>query len=355
MDVGVGSFVISDALFSKLDQAAAQRKPPAPSGDHDGAPTGATPFSKAKRPARPTSSAARGRRAQEIKTCAQLAAVGVARIVATRAISYHSHVGEYGLHWNFFLTLAVVKAVGILISARAAGVVSASLALSYQFALSLAGLQDYVNADHHDEDDKGSLFRMNKEGIVSLVGYVALHSLARFYARQSKLLVLSDRTATELAKKEVAYFHFYCTCACTAICWSCVFVLEEIFSIRVSRRSVNLAYVFWCFGINLTWLCAVYIGRLALDLRHRVHLFSAINKYAFLTFLFANLLVGMVNKAFDTLRANRTTGVCIVLAYMVVISITSHVLYTKLGGRGKGMKWLYKTRGKIMHSPESEL
>lgn len=41
-----------------------------------------------------------------------LIALGAARTVVTRALGYQLHVGEYGLHWNFFLTLACLSVFG---------------------------------------------------------------------------------------------------------------------------------------------------------------------------------------------------------------------------------------------------
>ena len=37
--------------------------------------------------------------------------MGVGRAVAVAISGYHVNVTEYGVHWNFFLTLAAVKAI----------------------------------------------------------------------------------------------------------------------------------------------------------------------------------------------------------------------------------------------------
>lgn len=44
-----------------------------------------------------------------IRSAIPLLVLGCARLVATRGVEYQEHVSEYGVHWNFFFTLAIVK------------------------------------------------------------------------------------------------------------------------------------------------------------------------------------------------------------------------------------------------------
>ena len=44
-----------------------------------------------------------------IRSVIPLVVLGCARLVATRGVEYQEHVTEYGVHWNFFFTLAIVK------------------------------------------------------------------------------------------------------------------------------------------------------------------------------------------------------------------------------------------------------
>ena len=44
-----------------------------------------------------------------IRSVIPLVVLGCARLVATRGVQYQEHVTEYGVHWNFFFTLAIVK------------------------------------------------------------------------------------------------------------------------------------------------------------------------------------------------------------------------------------------------------
>ena len=43
--------------------------------------------------------------------CVPLLALGLARLLSVKASGYHEHVSEYGLHWNFFFSLAASKLI----------------------------------------------------------------------------------------------------------------------------------------------------------------------------------------------------------------------------------------------------
>ncbi len=46
---------------------------------------------------------------KSFRSCIPLLVIGAARTVSVKATDYQEHVSEYGVHWNFFFTLAAVK------------------------------------------------------------------------------------------------------------------------------------------------------------------------------------------------------------------------------------------------------
>lgn len=80
MDVGVGSFIISNAIVSPEARSL---------GKNRGSWLKCT--------------------VQSIRSSIPLLGLGLARFLAVKSTDYQEHVSEYGVHWNFFITLFIVK------------------------------------------------------------------------------------------------------------------------------------------------------------------------------------------------------------------------------------------------------
>ena len=85
MDVGVGSFMIANAVVCQ---------------DARGTTQSLTFIKVLKR---------------ELHGVLLLLGLGLARFAAVKTTDYQEHVSEYGVHWNFFLTLACVRVSYVMI------------------------------------------------------------------------------------------------------------------------------------------------------------------------------------------------------------------------------------------------
>ncbi|PPQ93066.1 hypothetical protein CVT25_011942 [Psilocybe cyanescens] len=107
-------------------------------------------------------------------------ALGGVRVLFVKGTEYPEHVTEYGVHWNFFITLAVLPILQVLLHPLlvylqiSISMLGALVAIVQQLALSRFGFgwQDYVLFA-----PRASLVSMNKEGLVSLLGYLSIQLL----------------------------------------------------------------------------------------------------------------------------------------------------------------------------------
>lgn len=241
-----------------------------------------------------------------------LVALGLSRFVATELINYQKHVGEYGIHWNFFLTLAVVRVVrdfiirplGIYSSHVASFVVGFIILCTHQALLSVH-LIDLINA----EGDRGNLILANKEGIFSLPGYIALDLLG---AACGAVMAWIYRNNARRTLPRVVYSLVF-----NILLWT-VFFSSALIQ-PVSRRACNAPYVLWILSLNVQ---SVLLGLPPLIIAEKQAvppMLEAVNNSMLPTFLLANLLTGGVNILIDTLEVGNVTARGILLVYMMMI------------------------------------
>ncbi|KAG5645357.1 hypothetical protein DXG03_006419 [Asterophora parasitica] len=261
MDMGVGSFVFSQGLVSAIPIL----KDPA----YLSAPAVSKILSTSK------------------KTI-PIILIGLVRVLLVKGTEYPEHESEYGTHWNFFITLALLPVLQValhpVIKRVPLALLGVLVASTQQLTLSAFGMHDFVlNAP------RVGLLSANKEGLVSLLGYLAIHLLGlstgtlilpptpKYFKRSLKAPgrprrdsnanskekpelkeknTLSaprenDRTATEL-------------CSYTMVWWALLGLLR-FFGVGgegISRRLVNAPYIFWVAAFNTSFI----LGYLVLDM-----------------------------------------------------------------------------------------
>eukprot|EP01034_Spumella_vulgaris_P025495 gene25495-31963_t len=174
MDAGVGAFIISSAVTSKYARGISV------DNVKKASPTANTASNVISSTATTTSL---------LSTCVSslkrlplqrlfVLLLGAGRLVALKAINYQEHVSEYGVHWNFFVTLYCVwtgaDVLHKLIASRTLLIVVAVVSLlAYQTILLHTSLTEYVM-----HAPRVSWLSSNKEGVVSLLGYIPLYLVA---------------------------------------------------------------------------------------------------------------------------------------------------------------------------------
>jgi len=119
-----------------------------------------------------------------IKQSAFPIALGFARIALLSKLDYQEHPSEYGIHWNFYTTIALINILLVFVrSSEIAMPVGFLLMIGYEFAISAYGLDTFIF--HAPRTD---FISANREGIASLIGYFSLQligiGLGNFMYRQ---------------------------------------------------------------------------------------------------------------------------------------------------------------------------
>ncbi|GFR92970.1 phosphatidylinositol-glycan biosynthesis class W protein [Elysia marginata] len=149
MDNGVGFFVIANAIVS--------------------------PEARGKHFLRPMVSQLK----HCLKGCVPLLVLGFGRLLAVKGTDYHEHVTEYGVHWNFFFTLAALKLTSTvlysLIRVNQSVVAGLTITCVHQTVLSVFGLSSYVMDGRDGTGSRVGILDANREGILSIPGYLAIY------------------------------------------------------------------------------------------------------------------------------------------------------------------------------------
>ncbi|KAK9727679.1 Glucosaminyl phosphatidylinositol (GlcN-PI) nositol acylation protein [Basidiobolus ranarum] len=255
------------------------------------------------------------------KSAFPLLVLGFARLLMVKGIEYQEHVTEYGVHWNFFITLGflpifVTLSRGLAKGARFAGPL---IIIAYQVAL-YYGVEEYIlNAPRID------LLSMNREGVFSFLGYLSIFLIGL----ESGVVVLPDPPTYKQRQKQPMILLIS-----AVMMWTLFHIVRGFLEIEVSRRMANLPYVLWVVAFNLTLLLVI----MCIERFVNPNVFSpeipflldSLNQNGLTVFLIANVLTGLINISIQTLYTSPLLSFVICSAYMAIIC--SIAVWLKLNG-----------------------
>ncbi|ONK59989.1 uncharacterized protein A4U43_C08F13040 [Asparagus officinalis] len=290
MDLGVGSFVVANSLVSRQ---------------------------------------ARGAKSMGWKSALQstcpLLVLGFLRLVSTKGVGYQVHVGEYGVHWNFFFTLAAVAILTSIVNVhpKKCGIFGLFILVGYQTCL-LCGLNEYLISNVRALD----LISQNKEGVFSIFGYWGMYLVG---VNLGYLILFGEESSTKNGPNiRWARTRVWILCI---LFWSLTIILDNGVE-RVSRRMCNLAYVTLVLAQNFQVLSIIMLSDF-MPAQKPLVLEETFNYNLLGSFLLANLLTGMVNMLVDTLSASSFAAFGILLGYTFLLTAIV------------GLAWLYSIRFKF--------
>ncbi|NWI55717.1 PIGW protein, partial [Calyptomena viridis] len=287
-----------------------------------------------------------------------LVSLGVARLLSVKSMEYHEHTSEYGVHWNFFFTLALVRLAASLLLAvfpkNKSWMLALALAVLYQLVLNATSLKMFLL---HGRGSRVGFLDANREGLLSLFGYLAIY----LASVQVGLWLLRPRSSVQGWLRALGGLAL-----ATLVLFLLLHVSQE-HTDPVSRRMANLSYCLWVLAhclmlfiffvltdltlvftkllvrgssVPCCWnvvkppnssrkqgMEAVPVGRE--DKLPHFCLISAINKNQLLFFLLANVMTGAVNILVDTIHSKAAFTLCILHLYMFLNCLVMYILHAK--------------------------
>ncbi|KAF0715588.1 hypothetical protein AaE_011297 [Aphanomyces astaci] len=242
--------------------------------------------------------------------------IGLVGAIRLHPLPKFEHVTEYGVHWNFYFTLASLYFTFSLLALFGSIATSVPVALlllaGYQVGLTSYGIADFIF--HAPRVD---LFSQNREGIFSLCGYLPLYLLSVAIG-QVIFSTSNSTTSRHLVRGDRWVVAKLFMIGMTA--WGVTSLATKHLT-PPSRRLINVPYVGWIVWQGVLVL-TTHSAYLHLCMSPRVPLiFTGISRNQLFVFLIANLITGAVNLSMQTLYAPPVVGFGIMLLYLFAVSV----------------------------------
>lgn len=282
-----------------------------------------------------------------LKSGGALLFLGLMRLYFVKNLEYQEHVTEYGVHWNFFITLALLPPVLTFIDPLSRIIprcfIATLISCIYEWLL----LKDDQTLSFLILADRKGFFNANREGILSFLGYCSIFLWGQntgFYLLGNKptlnnLYKPSTQDLVPKPRKPSTWNRWTSVTPLTGLCiWSTIFILisQLVFQYHpynVSRRFANLPYTIWVITYNLLFLTGYCIIDKIFDNSHENYKvpesLESINSNGLFLFLLANVSTGLVNMSMVTIDASPMVSLFVLLAYCLFISAVSVFLYRR--------------------------
>ena len=271
--------------------------------------------------------------------------IGLLRFVSTWGTDYYVSMTEYGVHWNFFLTIAVsgigsAILVNRVVSARHAWILALLMIVVYQIYLTVFGGEEYILFA-----ERTNYFSKNREGILGSIGFLAMSMMGISLGNH---LLFDPRFPTIRHK-------FTLVLVPTIACFVAAFILYVFLGVAPSRRMSNLPFVLCVAAFNLSGvlllfaddLLQIYVGTEAgwriddrspadaVDPDIDLLIWKGMHGSQLVIFLVANVICGLVNLSTQTLTYNGVGAICWIMLYTASWSMICFVF----GKRNMSLKF----------------
>ncbi|KAJ0182147.1 hypothetical protein K1T71_002869 [Dendrolimus kikuchii] len=247
--------------------------------------------------------------------------LGLTRLVALKQLNYQEHITEYGVHWNFFFTLATCKLFStFLLHVKNEPFLLTITTMTVHELVLYKGLQHWV----FSELPRNDFISANREGLCSSLGYISLY----LFGVHIKTII-SDKTKYRFT---VLNKLFIAAISLSLLTYS-VNILRP-----ASRTLANAAYCLFLQTVLCTVLTLLYfLEVLSQDECDEFHfdipiILKDFNMNGLAYFIISNVMTGVINISMMTLYMPSYMTFIILNIYMM-LNISFAVIITKKGYR----------------------
>ncbi|CAI5756458.1 unnamed protein product [Candida verbasci] len=274
-----------------------------------------------------------------------LLVLGLIRLVSVKQLDYQEHVTEYGIHWNFFITLGCLPIIlGVLdpiLNVLSKSIIALTILVIYEVVLSKYKVLEFILTENNRLNN---FITMNKEGVFSFIGYFTIfifgQSFGSFvltnYKTRNNLVTIGKTKATTKNSSWLTVSTTQGLIYSTIIYHALFYIVQNstIFG-NISRRICNLPYVLWVVSYNSTLLLGYNLIEKFIPSKQFSYILDSINNNGLIIFLIANLLTGLVNMTINTLKTEDKISLMILTGYAltwtsVAILLNKYKMYIKL-------------------------
>lgn len=298
--------------------------------------------------------------AQMIRSIRQAASVlilGLLRLILVKSMDYQEHTSEYGVHWNFFMTLGFLPPMVTMLNyfwsgANFSSALSLLVGIIYEALLNFTPLTRFILTA-----PRTGLLSMNKEGVFSFFGYLAIFLAGQttgFYTLPSspkfiKLPFLSRMIGTTsnsncsnpvaISRRAILVYLVVAGLGHAALFQICTKGLN----LSVSRRIANLPYILWVTSYNTMYLLMYLLVEFIFypipdhaaagdGIQYEDCVpwgLEAVNDNGLAIFLLANIFTGAVNQAVYTLDVKNVKALLLLTMYSAALAGTAGLMKVK--------------------------
>ncbi|KAF7395234.1 hypothetical protein HZH68_009284 [Vespula germanica] len=208
-----------------------------------------------------------------LKSSIPLLLLGCGKFLAIEFLGYQRHITEYGVHWNFFITLAFVKlftrTITSTINSRYSLLSGIWILAMHEYILTNNGLKDWILSNEPRVD----FITANREGLMSIPGYVGLYLIGVAVGRLIHCTYLNLNLGTTLYPRKNIHITIFgydldasynesmilCVKLSLIAAQACAATLFCDKYFRISRRLANAGYCSW-----IVTLCTMILTLLLL-------------------------------------------------------------------------------------------